>query len=170
MQEKIVHIPFNRLFFIESQKSFWAASARKVLQRYIVYTVFCLVCAVAIFTDKTVTDMSLPKALIGGCAFYFLVAWMGLFERRIKFLKAVKTHAERYEKETLDGTFIFNDAGIEYKDKEKILQFQWHLLKSVTVMKDNMLIAMKDPAVLAFIVSRRHIMYQHVCIRMDHLV
>ncbi len=41
-----------------------------------------------------------------------------------------------------------------YQDKEKTLQFQWHLLKSVTTVKNNMVIAMKDPAVLTFFISR----------------
>jgi hypothetical protein len=155
MQEKVVHIPFNRLFYTESQRNFWAASASKVIQKYTIYTLLGLVCAAAVLTDKSVTDVTVANGACGGFIFYMLIAWIGLFERRAKFLKTVTQHADRYEKEMLDGTFTFNDAGFEYKDNEKTLLFQWHLLKSVTVVKDNMMIALKDPAILTFFLSRR---------------
>ncbi|HEY9197561.1 MAG TPA: hypothetical protein VIM77_14900 [Mucilaginibacter sp.] len=157
MDQKIVHIAFNRNIYIQNQKNFWSHTAGKVIKKYTFFSLLGLACtAIGYLDGKNAVD-SFVKSIGMGYLFYMLMVWMALLERRVKFFKTVNQRANQYELESLDCTFIFNDAGFEYVDKEKQFRFNWSLLKPVTAIKDNIVIAIKDPAYLAFTISRRDI-------------
>lgn len=154
MQEKIIQIPFNRAHFTASQKSMWTLLYKKRIRQLIIYTLLCFYCLHVGFDFDKNDPASFVKPLSLGYALYIFLAWLGILEKRIKFLKALKNSGDRYEKRTVDSTFTFNDNGIEYKDNEKSFQLSWHLVKPVIIFKDNMLISFKDPGVLMFVLSR----------------
>jgi len=157
MDQKIVHVAFNRTIYIQNQKNLWSHAASKVIKKYIFFSLLALACAAIGFADNKNTVDSFARNIGMGYLFYMLIAWIGLFERRIKFFKTVNQRANQYELESLDCTFIFNDAGFEYVDKEKQFRFNWSLLKPVTTIKDNIVITIKDPAYLAFTISRMNV-------------
>lgn len=152
MQEKVYHIPFNRTRFIASQKKAWKFSARNTYKSYIIYTIIALV-----FLIVNLKTDSLGEMIGAGFLCYMLFAWMGLVERRFKFFKTTKNYADRFEKEAMDCTYVFNDNGIEYKDKEKMFQFSWHLFKPFEAYKGTIYIKLKDQPMAMFNLSRQEL-------------
>src|SRR5882757_3176049 len=105
MQEKIIHIPFNRTSFLTSQKIIWTFYSRKTIKRYIAYTILAVVIlATDLMPDKK-NDFPISIILGGGFLFYILLSWIGLMERRIKFFKKVKIHADRFDKIVMDCSY-----------------------------------------------------------------
>jgi hypothetical protein len=152
MQEKIIQLPFNRTRFIASQKNSWRFSTNRIYKSYIIYTVL----AILFFAVNLKTD-SFGQIIGIGFSFYMLLAWIGLIERRFKFFKNTKIHADRFEKDVMDCTYIFNDSGIEYKDKEKMFRLSWHLFKPFESFKDHIYIKLKGQNMVMFNLSRQEL-------------
>jgi hypothetical protein len=157
MLEKIIHIPFNRTSFLTSQKNIWIFHSRKSIKRYITYTILAAVIFATDFIPDKKNDFPISMMLGGGLLFYMLLAWVGFIERRIKFFKKVKVHANRFDKVGMDCSYIFSDEGITYKDKEKLLQLSWSLFNPFLTFKDSMILTLKDQGSIMFTLSKQEI-------------
>jgi hypothetical protein len=153
MQKKVIRIPFNRSIFIADQKNTWRFSSRRIIKSYITYTIGSVLCLLlGIYTEK---NSSFPVARFVGEGYlaYMFFAWIGYVERWIKFNKATKAYADRFENEGMDCTYTFNDKGIEYQDKEKMYRLAWHLFKPFEAYKGTIYIKLKSQENVSFHLS-----------------
>jgi hypothetical protein len=157
MQEKVIQIPFNKKFFMESCHIIWTFSHKKHIKTYLTNTclgVFCLG-----FGLLTKNEKSFPVTLIvgGGLFLNSLLTWIGYVERRVKYFKRVGNTALRYEKESMDCTYTFSDSGLEYHDKEKSLKFAWSLFGFHQIFKDTIIFILKDTGTVGFTIARAEV-------------
>ncbi len=157
MQEKTIHIPFNRVYFLNKQRVHWARSNNKTVKRYFILTLIITIVAAAVFSDDTGNRFPLDKIIEGGSLFYLFLWWLGFIERWVRFSRKNKARAERLEKEMMDCRFTFNDEGIDYQDKEKRLQLSWSLFNSAIIYKDTLFILVKESAGVMFFFSREEL-------------
>jgi hypothetical protein len=157
MQEKTIHIPFNRTLFMASQRNLWELSAKKHYLSFTIYTVVALFCLLTGIKLETKGEFPICQILGGGLLFYMCMRWAGLFERRAMYLKIANKAGDRFEKETMDCTYIFNDDGVEYQDKEKLFRLKWHLFKPLSIVKDTILLTLREPVATMFTISRQEL-------------
>lgn len=157
MQEKIIHIPFNRTFFKADQKSMWAFSIKKAVKQYIYTTLASVVLFALEFVAEKKPEFTFGKMLACGFIFYMGLAWAGLIEKRLKLRSLIKTQGDYFEKENMAATYTFNDYGVTYEDKEKMQRLSWHLLKPFEAYKDVIYIKLKQGGSIVFCLSRREL-------------
>ncbi|GAA3972700.1 hypothetical protein GCM10022210_23260 [Mucilaginibacter dorajii] len=157
MQEKTIHIPFNRTYFLNKQRVHWSLSNAKIMKRYFILTLVIMIVAAAVFSGDTSNRFPLDKIIEGGSVFYLFLWWLTFIERWVRFSRKTKARAERLEKEMMDCTFTFNDEGIDYRDKEKRLQLSWSLFNSAIIFKDTLFILVKESAGVMFFFSRQEL-------------
>ncbi|WP_184548602.1 hypothetical protein [Mucilaginibacter sp. FT3.2] len=157
MQEKVIHTTFNRKFFTSSQKNIWAFALRNVIRQDIYFTIAAVILLTIEFATEKSNEFSFGKTIAIGFIFYTAIAWIGIIERRIKLISSIKTQGDRFEKEGLESTYTFNDAGVTYEDKEKMLKLSWHLLKPFEAYKDVIYIKLKGSDSIAISLSRQEL-------------
>jgi len=148
MQEKVIQIPFNSKFFLESHKAIWDFSNKKHLKLYAFYTILSLLTLISGWNFDRRDAFPVGIALGSSLLFYFFVKWVEFFERRVKYFSKVKTKAVRFAQESMESTYIFSDNGFECTDKEKSFKLVWSLFKPITIYKDNILLFLKDGGVI----------------------
>jgi hypothetical protein len=157
MQEKIITIPFNYNEFLKSQKTIWSYSLKKVIDRYIIYSIIpIIILAIGI---KTELKDPFPLATIIGCVLliYILIKWSGLYQSRKKFFKRTEAVAKRYAKDSIERVFVFYEDKIEYQDKEKLYKLNWSLFKPYIVFKDYIFLIAKDSGTVMFTISKSEV-------------
>jgi hypothetical protein len=144
MQEKVITIPFNASFFLNGQKAIWAFLVSKSIERNIFFTLLAAsLLAINLMFERRSGFLWITM-FNGGYLFYMIFFWIGLFERKVKYLRRTKKQALHHEEEEMVSTFVFSDNGLEYTDNEKSFKFIWALFKPIVLYKDNILLILKD--------------------------
>ncbi len=165
MQPKTIKIAFNKDYFFDCQKITWTFSNKKTVRFYTILTIWTIVLLGINFLNKN-NKNSIEVGILYGCSFYILLSWFSLLERRINFLKRRKTSANRFEKESLECTFILDDDGLEYQDKEKMYKLNWSLFSPYIIFKETIFLIAKDTGGIVFTLSRKELGetdYHDVC-------
>lgn len=157
MEQKVIHIKFNRVLFASAQKSLWKFAMRKSFKQYIYMSVVAAILTLIEFAPDNKNQFSVSKTIASGFIFYITLVWIGVIERWIKLHKRIKTISDRFEKEGMDCTYIFNDDGIFYEDKEKSMKLSWQLFKPFEAYKDNIYIKQKETGSVVFHLSRQEL-------------
>lgn len=157
MEQKVIHIQFNRALFASGQKSLWKFAMQKSFKQYIYMSVVAAILTLIEFAPDNKNQFSVSKTIASGFIFYITLVWIGVIERWIKLHKRIKTISDRFEKEGMDCTYIFNDDGIFYEDKEKSMKLSWSLFKPFEAYKDNIYIKAKDTGAIVFHLSRQEL-------------
>ena len=139
------------------QRNIWELSARKRYLSFTIYTAVALFCLIMGINLENKGEFPIGQIIGGGLLFYMCMQWAGLIERRARYLKIANKAGDRFEKEAMDCTYIFNDDGVEYQDKEKLFRLKWHLFKPVSVVKDTILLTLREPVATMFIISRQEL-------------
>jgi hypothetical protein len=164
MQPKIIKIPFNYDNFIQSQKTIWSFSLKKVIKNYAIYTIVPIVVLIVDFTSDKVDNVGI---IIGSTLlFYMTLKWIELFEKRKKFFKRAKNCSARLEQDVKDCTFSFNQNGIEYQDFEKSFRLNWSLFNPYLIYRDTILLTEIDTKGIFFNISKSEVgdeNYQELC-------
>ena len=165
MQPKTIKIDFNKEHFFDSQKIIWAFSNRKNLRIYKIFTIWAIILLGIHFLNKN-NNSSVEAGILYGYSFYIVMNWLGLLERRIRFLKKRKLCATRFEKESMECTYILDKDELQYQDKEKMFKLNWSLFNPYIIFKETILLIAKDNGGITFTLSRKELGetdYQEVC-------
>ncbi len=154
MQEKIVKIPFNKEFYIKSQRVVWAYGYKKSQSYNIFNTVMVIILLFEGFMFGDRKGFSFILTLGTGSAIYMFLTWFNIFFRRRRVFKVIDKSALAYERAQLDCTFTFSDDKLLYFDYEKLYQLKWNVFNKVIVFKDYVLLTQKYTNGIAFVFSR----------------
>lgn len=90
MFPKTIRIAYNKDYFLDSQKIIWAFSNKKRGKTLTLFTAWAVLLAGIdqIFSKDIKGPISF--GIIYGYLFYMLLGWLGLLQRRIRFLRKVK--------------------------------------------------------------------------------
>jgi hypothetical protein len=159
MPEKIIQLKFNRAIFVAAQKSIWKFAIRVQFKRHIYMSIGTLLLLALTFGLENKNESSFNRTLAMGFLIFVVIGWVGFLEQWITLINRTKVQANRFEKEGLISTYIFNDFGITYQDKEKEMKLSWQLFKPFEAYKDNIYIKLKDTGSIAFHLSRQEVGY-----------
>jgi hypothetical protein len=156
MHAKTIKITFNNDHFLDSRKIIWAFSNKKAIKIYTIFTIWAILLLGIDFLNKS-NKTSIESGIIYGYLFYMLLSWLGLLERRIKFLRKGKLWAKRFEKESIECRFMFLENELEYQDKEKLYKLNWSLFNPYIIFKDTILLTTKDTRAVLFSIGKNEI-------------
>jgi hypothetical protein len=157
MEQKVIQLQFNRVLFTNRQKNLWKFAMRNSLKQYLYMSIATVICTLVVFSTENKNEFSFGKMLSSGFIIYMTLVWVSLIERWIKHYKKIKIISDRFEKEGMDFSYIFNDYGIVYEDKEKFMKLSWQLFKPFEAYKDNIYIKAKDTGAIVFHLSRQEL-------------
>jgi len=165
MQKKVVEIPFNKEFFLDSHNAIWSFSSGKRLEHNVFFTIVAIVTLTVNIIAEQSNKFPVGIILSGGFLVYMLLYWSGYFARKLKYFKKVKEQLHRYELASTENIYTFSDIGFEYKDQEKSFKFIWSLFKPAVIYKDNILLILKDTGLILALTKRElgDAVYEELC-------
>ena len=137
MEEKVIHIPFNYNFFMESRRDVWVFYFKKSANSYYTYSLLAVIfLIIGWFVDR---NGGIPFCtLIGvGLSVYMLIYWYNLYKSKKRYFIKNKLHAEKHQQESLDAIFTFSENGLQYQDKDRSYKMNWRLFAPLVIFRDN---------------------------------
>jgi hypothetical protein len=143
MQEKTIHIPFNRTHYINNQKVVWGLMYKSVSGSYYIY----IAATVIVLSIGLAVDLKggFPiTTIIGtGMLISILLRLRHVYKVKQNFFNRANDIANEHETEFGDYYYTFTDESLTCRNNLSSVTLSWKLFEPVTYFENTLILKLK---------------------------
>lgn len=142
-----LHFKFNKQKFLLSNRLRWKIGQRQYLKNETGMLLFAVVFVLLGLGNESYLFITIGLTLLGLLLYSFLF----LLKQKQAFKKQLNKLAEEFENTKMDCDYEFTETEVKYSDKEKKIEYQWHLINGYEIYKEHLVLFVNDAVVNMYI-------------------